>query len=212
VITLADLRKSYTLGSLTETEVDPDPIVQFERWFDHAVKSEVPEPNAMTLATVSADHRPSARIVLIKGVDARGFTFFTNYESRKGHDLAANPHASLLFHWIELERQVRIEGRVEKTTAAESDAYFHSRPLNSRIGAWASEQSAVVQSRAVIESREADFNARFGESPPRPAHWGGYRLTPECIEFWQGRASRLHDRIRYVCAPDGGWRIERLAP
>jgi pyridoxamine 5'-phosphate oxidase len=212
VITLADLRKSYTLGSLTETEVDPDPIVQFERWFDHAVKSEVPEPNAMTLATVSADHRPSARIVLIKGVDARGFTFFTNYESRKGHDLAANPHASLLFHWIELERQVRIEGRVEKTTAAESDAYFHSRPLNSRIGAWASEQSAVVQSRAVIESREADFNARFGESPPRPAHWGGYRLTPECIEFWQGRASRLHDRIRYVCAPEGGWRIERLAP
>jgi len=212
VITLADLRKSYTLGSLTETEVAPDPIVQFERWFDHAVKSEVPEPNAMTLATVSADHRPSARIVLIKGVDARGFTFFTNYESRKGHDLAANPHASLLFHWIELERQVRIEGRVEKTTAAESDAYFHSRPLNSRIGAWASEQSAVVQSRAVIESREADFNARFGDSPPRPAHWGGYRLTPECIEFWQGRASRLHDRIRYVCAPDGGWRIERLAP
>ncbi len=212
MITLADLRKSYTLGSLTETEVDPDPIVQFERWFDHAVKSEVPEPNVMTLATVSADHRPSARIVLVKGVDARGFTFFTNYESRKGHDLAANPHASLLFHWIELERQVRIEGRVEKTTEAESDAYFHSRPLNSRIGAWASEQSAVVQSRAVIESREADFNARFGENPPRPAHWGGYRLTPEYIEFWQGRASRLHDRIRYVCAPDGSWRIERLAP
>ena len=213
MITLADLRKSYTLGSLTETEVDPDPIVQFERWFEHAVKSEVPEPNAMTLATVSADHRPSARIVLIKGVDARGFTFFTNYESRKGHDLAANPHASLLFHWIELERQVRIEGRVEKTTAAESDAYFHSRPLNSRIGAWASEQSQVIESRAVLEAREKAISAQYGEHPPRPPHWGGYRLIPDAMEFWQGRPSRLHDRLLYTRAVEGGdWQIARLSP
>jgi pyridoxamine 5'-phosphate oxidase len=212
VIPIADLRKSYTLGSLTEADVDPDPIRQFACWFEQAVKSELPEPNAMTLATAGADHRPSARIVLIKGVDARGFTFFTNYDSRKGHDLAVNPHASLLFHWIELERQVRIEGQVEKTSVAESDAYFHSRPFNSRIGAWASEQSRVVESRAVIEAREADFKARLGDTPPRPPHWGGYRLMPERIEFWQGRPSRLHDRIRYVRAPNGSWRIERLAP
>lgn len=215
VQTLADLRKNYTLGALSETDVDPNPIRQFEIWFDQAVQSQLPEPNVMTLATVGADLRPSARIVLIKGVDERGFTFFTNYDSRKGRDLAHNPYASLLFHWIELERQVRIEGRVVKTSEAESDTYFHSRPAASRIGAWASEQSRVIANRAVIETREADFVAKFGNNPPRPPQWGGYRLMPEQIEFWQGRASRLHDRIRYMRAEGDAaqpWRIERLAP
>jgi len=175
----------------------------------------LPEPNAMTLATVGPDLRPSARIVLIKGVDERGFTFFTNYDSRKGRDLASNPNACLLFHWVELERQIRIEGRVSKTSEAESDAYFHSRPASSRIGAWASEQSQVIASRSVIETREADFVAKFGSNPPRPPQWGGYRLTPERFEFWQGRASRLHDRICYTrVAGDAAqpWSIERLAP
>lgn len=168
----------------------------------------------MTLATADAAGRPSARIVLIKALDERGFVFFTNYDSRKGREIAENPHAALLFHWIELERQVRIEGRIEKTSAEESDRYFASRPLNSRIGAWASEQSAVLHSRAELEARETEFHARFGEHPPRPAHWGGYRLVPDALEFWQGRPSRLHDRLRYVrdAAAPNGWRIERLSP
>lgn len=215
MLTLADLRKNYALSALSEADVDADPVRQFERWFEQALEAQLAEPNAMTLATVDANGRPSARIVLIKGVDARGFTFFTNYDSHKGRDLAQNPQACLLFHWIELERQVRIEGRVSKVDAAESDVYFHSRPPASRIGAWASEQSQVIENRAVIERREAEFIAKFGDNPPRPPQWGGYRLTPDRIEFWQGRPSRLHDRLRYVrdnANPAQPWRIERLAP
>ncbi|AJG20488.1 pyridoxamine 5'-phosphate oxidase [Cupriavidus basilensis] len=209
---LADLRRTYVLGSLSESDVAPDPISQFQRWFDEAIHAKLPEPNAMTLATVDADGQPSARIVLLKAMDTQGFTFFTNYESRKGLDLAANPRAALLFHWVQLERQVRVEGRVEKVTDSESDAYYATRPLGSRLGAWASEQSREVADRTVLEQREADFRAKFGDNPPRPAHWGGYRLVPTRIEYWQGRPSRLHDRIAYRLAPDGSWQIVRLSP
>lgn len=209
---LANLRKNYSLGSLDVTDVDPNPIQQFHKWFAEALDAKLPEPNAMTLATVDENARPTARILLIKGVDEQGFVFFTNYESRKGHELAANPHASLLFYWIELERQVRIDGSVVKTSAEESDAYFASRPLGSRIGAWASEQSKEIESRAVLEARERDMAAKYGEHPPRPAHWGGYRLMPHAIEFWQGRPSRLHDRILYTRETGGDWRIARLSP
>ncbi|RAR60509.1 pyridoxamine 5'-phosphate oxidase [Paraburkholderia unamae] len=210
---LADLRKNYSLGSLDAADVNPDPIRQFQTWFAQALDAKLPEPNAMTVATVDAQGRPAARILLIKGVDERGFVFFTNYESRKGRELTANPHAALLFHWIELERQVRIEGKVELTSAEESDAYFNSRPLGSRIGAWASEQSSVIAGRAQLEAREQEVTAQYGEHPPRPPHWGGYRLVPDAIEFWQGRPSRLHDRIRYTRASSAAaWRIERLAP
>lgn len=212
---LADLRKNYSLGSLDATDVDADPIRQFQTWFSQALDAQLPEPNAMTVATVDAEGRPAARILLIKGVDERGFVFFTNYDSRKGRELAARPHAALLFHWIELERQVRIEGRVEKTSDAESDTYYQSRPLGSRIGAWASEQSAVIDSRAQLEAREREISAQYGDAPPRPPHWGGYRVVPDAIEFWQGRPSRLHDRIRYTrdsAQAGAAWRIERLAP
>ncbi|MBR8300838.1 pyridoxamine 5'-phosphate oxidase [Burkholderia dolosa] len=212
--TLADLRINYSRASLDEADVAPDPFAQFDRWFNEALAAKLPEPNTMTLATVGADGRPAARIVLIKGVDARGFVFFTNYESRKGRELAAHPYAALLFYWIELERQVRIEGRIEKTSAEESDRYFASRPLGSRIGAWASEQSAVIDSRATLEAREKAVAERFGDDPPRPPHWGGYRVVPDTIEFWQGRPSRLHDRLLYTrdaSAPQG-WTISRLSP
>ncbi|MDQ7975815.1 pyridoxamine 5'-phosphate oxidase [Paraburkholderia sp. SARCC-3016] len=209
---LAELRKNYSLGSLDEADLDRNPIRQFEKWFAQAIKAQLPEPNAMTLATVDSRGHPSARIVLIKGVDSRGFVFFTNYESRKGREIADNPRASLLFHWIELERQVRIEGSVEMTSAAESDAYYASRPLESRIGAWASEQSQEIESRAALEAREREIIARYGDHPPRPPHWGGYRVVPEAIEFWQGRPSRLHDRMRYTRDGSGAWRIARLAP
>ncbi|MBU9605894.1 pyridoxamine 5'-phosphate oxidase [Burkholderia multivorans] len=212
--TLADLRINYSRASLDEADAAPDPFAQFDRWFNEALAAKLPEPNTMTLATVGADGRPSARIVLVKGVDERGFVFFTNYESRKGRDLAAHPYAALLFYWIELERQVRIEGRVEKTSAEESDRYFASRPVGSRIGAWASEQSAVIDSRATLEAREKAFRERYGDDPPRPPHWGGYRVVPDTLEFWQGRPSRLHDRLVYTrdAAAPHGWTISRLSP
>lgn len=208
---LADLRKNYSLGALDITDVHPDPIQQFHHWFDQALAAKLPEPNAMTVATADAQGRPAARIMLIKGVDERGFVFFTNYESRKGHELAANPRASLLFFWIELERQVSIEGAVEKISAADSDEYFASRPLGSRIGAWVSAQSQPLESRAVLEARERELAAKYGEHPPRPPHWGGFRVVPDRIEFWQGRPSRLHDRIVYTRAGDA-WKIGRLSP
>jgi len=212
--TLADLRINYSRASLDEADAAPDPFAQFDRWFNEALAAKLPEPNTMTLATVGADGRPSARIVLVKGVDERGFVFFTNYESRKGRDLAAHPYAALLFYWIELERQVRIEGRVEKTSADESDRYFASRPVGSRIGAWASEQSAVIDSRATLEAREKAFSERYGDDPPRPPHWGGYRVVPDTLEFWQGRPSRLDDRLVYTrdAAAPHGWTISRLSP
>lgn len=210
-MSIAHLRKEYTRERFDESDADPDPFVQFKRWFDEALKAELPEPNAMTLATVSAGGVPSARIVLLKEVSGGGFVFYTNYESRKGQELAANPNAALLFHWVELERQVRIEGRVSKVTPDESDAYYRIRPLGSRIGAWASPQSAVLANRQELESKVADATQRLGDDPPRPPHWGGYRLVPTALEFWQGRESRLHDRLAY--APSGGaWSVRRLSP
>ncbi|MBY0440081.1 MAG: pyridoxamine 5'-phosphate oxidase [Burkholderiales bacterium] len=211
---IANLRKDYTKASLDVGDVDADPLRQFDLWLKQAIAANVPEPTAMTLATVDEAGQPSARIVLLKGCDAGGFTLFTNYLSRKGRELAANPKAALLFHWVELERQVRIEGHIHPVPQVESDAYFAQRPLGSRIGAWASPQSEVIADRAVLERRQAEAAARLGEQPQRPPHWGGYRLVPDAFEFWQGRSSRLHDRIRYLRPPAAaaGWRIDRLAP
>jgi pyridoxamine 5'-phosphate oxidase len=211
-MSIADLRKDYSRASLTEADVDPDPIRQFSVWFRQALDAGIPEANAMSVATVGADGRPSSRILLIKDVDNEGFTWFTNYASRKGRELALQPHAALLFHWVELERQVRIEGRVEKLPDAQSDAYFQSRPLKSRLGALASAQSEPVASREALEQRFAEVEAAHGEQPARPPHWGGYRLVPDRVEFWQGRPSRLHDRILYTRGADGAWRRERLQP
>lgn len=208
---IAQLRKNYTFGQLSEVEVPHNPLPLFQLWFDQAVKAECPEPNSMTLATANQAGNPSARIVLLKGADENGFTFFTNYESQKGRELAIRPQAALLFHWHELERQVRIQGIVERVSSAESDGYFQSRPAASRIGAWASPQSAVIPNREFLEEAEERFKAEFGDAPPRPEHWGGYRLHPTEIEFWQGRPSRLHDRIHYKLN-EGHWQITRLAP
>jgi pyridoxamine 5'-phosphate oxidase len=209
---IADLRNDYALKSLDEGDVSRDPFAQFHTWLDEAITAEVPEPTAMTLATLDASGRPSARVMLLKGLDERGFVFFTNYESRKGSSLAAHPQAALAFFWKELERQVRVEGVVEKVSAAESDEYFRVRPLGSRIGAWASPQSRPIESRAWLERRVEEMAATHGADPPRPANWGGYRLLPDYLEFWQGRQSRLHDRIAFTRDPNGGWRIGRIAP
>ena len=208
---LADLRKSYERAELDESASMADPLAQFELWLQQAISGELPEPNAMTLATVGADGRPSTRVVLIKGCDSQGIVWYTNYDSRKGRELAAHPQAALQFHWVELERVVRIEGRVEKVDAAESDAYFASRPLDSRIGAWASPQSEVISSRSVLVANAAKYGAQFMLNPPRPPHWGGYRLVPDRWEVWQGRRSRLHDRLRYRLEAKQ-WIRERLAP
>jgi len=208
---IAQLRKNYTFGQLSETEVPRDPMPLFQLWFDQAVQAQCPEPNSMTLATADQAGNPSARIVLLKGADQNGFTFFTNYQSQKGLELTMRPQAALLFHWHELERQIRIKGTVERVSPAESDEYFHSRPAASRIGAWASPQSSAIPNREFLEEAEKRFQAEFGDTPPRPEHWGGFRLQPTEMEFWQGRPSRLHDRIHYKL--DGSsWKIERLAP
>jgi pyridoxamine 5'-phosphate oxidase len=214
---IADLRKSYERDELDEAASAADPLQQFRHWLDQALQAQLPEPNAMTLATVGADGRPSTRVVLIKGLDARGIVWYTNYDSRKGRELAANPWAALQFHWVELERVVRIEGRVQRVDASESDAYYASRPLDSRLGAWASPQSEVISSRAVLVAAAARAAAVHALNPPRPPHWGGYRLQPDRWEFWQGRKSRLHDRLRYRLADPAagaasGWVRERLAP
>jgi pyridoxamine 5'-phosphate oxidase len=209
---LADLRKSYERAELNEDASHANPLDQFSQWMNEAIAAEVPESNAMTLATVGSDLRPSTRVVLIKGFDEKGIVWYTNFESRKGKELAGNPFAALQFHWVELERVVRIEGIVEKVSDAEADAYFHSRPLDSRIGAWASPQSEVISGRTVLVANAAKFAAQFLLNPPRPPHWGGYRLQADNWQFWQGRKSRLHDRLRYRQQAQGIWVRERLAP
>jgi pyridoxamine 5'-phosphate oxidase len=210
-VNIADLRQEYMRAGLAEAQAERDALRQFERWFEEALAAQLPLPNAMTLATVAAGGTPSARIVLLKGLDERGFQFYTNYLSRKGRELEARAAACLVFAWAELERQVRIDGQVERVGAAESDAYYASRPLGARLSAWASPQSERVQDRLVLENAMEKARQQHGEQPPRPPHWGGYRVIPHSIEFWQGRADRLHDRLLYTRAPDG-WKIERLAP
>ena len=212
-ISLADLRQNYTRGGLIESQADINPFKQFKLWFEQAVEAQILEPNAMTIATVTPEGKPKARIVLLKDFDQRGFVFFTNYNSNKGKQLEQTPWASLVFWWDQLERQVRIEGRVEKVSDAESDEYFPTRPINSQLGSWASVQSEVVANREVLETRLEEFRQKYeGQVIPRPPYWGGVRVIPQEIEFWQGRPSRLHDRLRYRLQEDGSWLIERLCP
>lgn len=212
-MSLADLRKDYSLAGLTEKDLARDPFRQFEKWFQEAEGAKVIEPNAMTLATTSRDGRPSARTVLLKGVDGRGFVFFTNYESRKGRELEISPRATLLFPWLALERQVTVEGPVAKVSREESQAYFHSRPRPSQLAAWVSQQSAIISGRKVLEDAMKELEKKYaGQEVPLPPHWGGYRVDPETVEFWQGRRSRLHDRLRYRRADDRSWIVERIAP
>ena len=207
-------RKSYERDALDENGIASDPFHQFTTWYDEAVAAGLPEPEAMTLSTATLEGRPSARIVLLRGYDERGFCFFSNYASQKGRELAVNPYAAVTFHWVELERQVRIAGRVEKVSAAESDAYFKSRPAQSRIGAWSSPQSEVIASRDTLEQLVKEYQEKYSDESaiPRPEHWGGYRVIPERIEFWQGRPSRLHDRLRFSRIEQEAWTLERLAP
>lgn len=209
---LADMRKSYEKGELDDSTLGNEPLALFREWFDEALKSDVLEPNAMTLATVGEDGRPSTRIVLVKGFDDSGLVWYTNYLSRKGRELQRNPRAALQFHWVALERVVRIEGQVEKVDPKLSDEYYKTRPLASRIGAWASEQSEPVSSRAVLVARAAEYGLKYGIDPPRPPHWGGYRLRPDYWEFWQGRRSRLHDRVTFTLEGNGAWARARLSP
>ncbi|MDX2261546.1 MAG: pyridoxamine 5'-phosphate oxidase [Gemmatimonadales bacterium] len=210
---LADLRRDYAKADLDIADTDPDPIVQFRRWFTEAEQAEILEPNAMTLATATADGRPSARIVLLKGLSEAGFVFFTDYRSRKARELEANPHAALAFHWGELERQVRVVGRVERIPASESMAYFLSRPVGSQVGAWASLQSALLEDRSLLMERVGELVKHFTTTPISwPTHWGGYRIAPDEVEFWQGRPNRLHDRIHYTLHPESGWQRVRLSP
>jgi pyridoxamine 5'-phosphate oxidase len=208
---IAELRQEYMRAGLAEAQADPDPLRQFERWFDDALRAKLPLPNAMTLATTSTGGAPTARIVLLKGIDGGGFVFYTNYRSRKAREMEAKSAACLLFLWSDLERQVRIEGGVEKVSARDSDEYYVTRPLGARLSAWASEQSERVASRQVLERSMEEARRRHGDQPPRPPHWGGYRVVPSAIEFWQGRADRLHDRLLYERA-GAGWKIQRLAP
>ena len=208
---VAELRQNYTLAGIKEADTDPNPVKQFATWFEQAVSAQLPEPNAMTLATATADGKPSARMVLLKDYSERGFVFYTNYNSLKGQQLSANPWAALIFWWAELERQVRIEGSVEKLSSQESDTYFHSRPWGSQLGAWVSNQSQTISSREVLDQRLEQLKAQYTENIPRPPHWGGFRVIPSVIEFWQGRPSRLHDRLRYRFE-DGNWTRERLSP
>ena len=210
-MSIADIRQSYDKQTGLEKDAKRSPYEQFGHWFDQVLEDKVPEPTAMTLATADAQGRPSARIVLLKGYDENGFVFYTNYESRKGRDLLAQPWASLLFFWQSLERTIRIEGLIEKVSANESDEYFHSRPLGSRIGAWTSAQSQPT-TIAELEARQQAMTVKFGDTPPRPPHWGGYRLKPEYFEFWQGRPSRLHDRLTYVPSSANGWTLGRISP
>lgn len=210
---IANLRQDYTLQGLSENEIDSNPFAQFKEWFDEALSADILEPNAMTVATTTPEGKPSARMVLLKDFDARGFVFYTNYNSQKAQELAENPQAALVFWWAELQRQVRICGRVEKISDSESDKYFYSRPLGSRLGAWASNQSEVVESREVLEQQLQDLKEKYQDREiPRPSHWGGIRVIPTEIEFWQGRSSRLHDRLVYTRNYDDGWKIERLSP
>jgi pyridoxamine 5'-phosphate oxidase len=210
---IADFRRDYTLAGLRRADLDPDPIVQFQKWFQQAVDAKLREPNAMTVATADDQGQPSARIVLLKGVDARGFTFFTNYESRKGRELTANPNASLVFFWSELERQVNIAGSITRTSLEESAQYFNSRPKGSRLAAWVSSQSETIANRAVLEEKLAELTKKYpGDEVPLPPYWGGFCLAPKRIEFWQGRPSRLHDRFRYLLTSENMWSIDRLSP